>query len=214
MNRPVSCPKILLVRNKATGQYALLSVPCESSRRCNRCAQLRARRLAKALRAIADDSALKVVFLTVTFKPSLKVTLQNIKQWRHRVLEVFRRRAIASELPFEYICVIERHKSGAPHLHILICWITVRSVRDIARQAVKGSHCVARLARDEKVDGYIAKYSVKQGEPLTSSRNVARRAAHFVARGMYELVAVKPPNVTVADWLDSLNIWWYDYEES
>jgi hypothetical protein len=214
MSRPRSCPKVLLLRSKVTGELRLATVPCESSRRCTYCAQLRARRLARALRSSAEESRLKVVFLTVTFKPSLKVDMRNVKTWRHRILEVFRRRAIASAIPLDYVCAIERHKSGAPHLHFLIAWTTVRAVRDVARGAVKNSHCVAKLARDDHVETYLSKYVSKQGEPLTSSHAVARRAMQSVARGLYELIAVKPSHMTVAEWLDSLNIWWYDVAES
>jgi hypothetical protein len=84
----------------------------------------------------------------------------------------------------------------------------------VARAAVKGSHCVARLVRDDSVDTYLTKYVTKQGASLTSSRDVARRAALSVHRGVYELVDVKPAHMDIHAWLDSLGVWWYDISEN
>jgi len=214
MSKRASCPKILLLRLRATGQLTLAAVPCESSRRCSYCSQLRARRLSRALRVQAEHSGLKMIFVTITFKPTLGVTMRNVGSWRHRILEYLRRRADAACIPLDYVSVIEAHKTGLPHIHMLLNWTTVRAARRIARDAVKGSHCVAKLVRDDHVETYLSKYVSKQGASLTSSRTVARCAAQSVARGLYELVAVKPSHMTVAEWLDSLNIWWYDVAES
>jgi hypothetical protein len=208
-----ACPKILLVRRRADGALFVLTVPCESSRKCDKCARTRAKRLSSALRRLADEDALKVVFLTVTFAPSLGVSMRNIAAWRHRLFEHFRRRACEAEIPLNYVAVVERHKSGKPHLHVLLAWVTVRSARLVARAAVKGSHCVARLVRDDSVDTYLVKYVTKQGASLTSSRDVARRAALSVNRGIYELVDVKPAHMDIHAWLDALNVWWYDIGE-
>jgi hypothetical protein len=84
----------------------------------------------------------------------------------------------------------------------------------VARAAVHGSYCVARLVRDDSVDTYLVKYVTKQGASLTSSRDVARRAALSVNRGVYELVGVKPAHMDIHEWLDSLNVWWHTIDES
>jgi hypothetical protein len=140
---------------------------------------------------------MKLCHLTVTFAPALGVTYAKIPAQRHRILEYLRRRVKT----LEYVCVVERHRSGKPHLHVVIWYITVRALQRDARDAVHGSHVRARLLRDVGEATYVAKYVGKQpGAKMTSSRSVAR-AANAREHGTWELLVVQGEGDSEADFL-------------
>ena len=175
---------------------------CGATLKCQHCAKKRARSLLLAL-ARVQPPYLKLCHLTVTFKPSLNVTFRNIPKVRHAVLEHLRRSLRPALL--EYVCVVERHRSGKPHLHVAIYYPTVRALQRDARNAVKGSHVRAKLVADESQLAYLAKYAGKQtSAKLTSSRNVAR-LANKPPSG-WELVSVKPIHLTESEWINILGI--------
>ena len=179
-----------------TGDLVFGRWHCGATLRCPHCAKKRARSLLLAL-ARVQPPQLKLCHLTVTFKPSLGVTFKNISKVRHAVLEHLRRALRPSLL--EYVCVVERHQSGKPHLHIAIWYTTVRALQRDARTAVKGSHVRAKLVADNAQLAYLAKYAGKQtSAKLTSSRNVAR-LANKPPSG-WELVSVKPNHLTELEW--------------
>lgn len=166
---------------------------CGATLKCAACGRRRARALLGALQAVMPRD-LKLCHLTVTFKPSLNVTVQNVAKRRHALIEWLRRRN-AGVTP-DYVCVVERHKSGKPHLHIAVWWKTVRDLQKTARDAVQGSHVRAKLVTDDRQLTYLAKYAGKQvGAKLTSSRNVARLAARRAEPG-WTLVAIKSSTLT------------------
>ena len=114
------------------------------------------------------------------------------------------RRALRRSL-LEYVCVVERHRSGKPHLHIAIYYPTVRALQRDARTAVKGSHVRAKMVSGDSQLAYLAKYAGKQtSAKLTSSRNVARLA--MKPPSGWQLVSVKPSNLTEAEWINILGI--------
>jgi hypothetical protein len=166
---------------------------CGATLKCTTCGGRRARALINALQSVQPGD-LKLCHLTVTFKPSLNVTIKNVAKRRHALIEWLRRRN-ALVAP-DYVCVVERHKSGKPHLHIALWWRTVRDLQRAARDAVQGSHVRAKLIRDSNQLTYLAKYVGKQSSAkITSSRNVARLAQRRSEAG-WELIAVKPENLT------------------
>ena len=185
-----------------TGDLVFGKWSCGATLRCPHCAKKRARALLLAL-ARVQPPYLKLCHLTVTFKPSLNVTLRNISKVRHAVLEHLRRSLRPALL--EYVCVVERHRSGKPHLHIAIYYPSVRALQRDARDAVKGSHVRAKLIADDSQMAYLSKYVGKQSSAkLTSSRNVARLAKNPPSG--WELVSVKPTHLTEAEWIDTLEI--------
>ena len=185
-----------------TGDLVFGKWSCGATLRCPHCAKKRARALLLAL-ARVQPPYLKLCHLTVTFKPSLNVTLRNISKVRHAVLEHLRRSLRPALL--EYVCVVERHRSGKPHLHIAIWYTTVRALQRDARAAGKGAHERAKWVGDSAQLAYLAKYAGKQtSAKLTSSRNVAR-LANKPPSG-WQLVSIKPGHLTEAEWIDTLEI--------
>lgn len=129
--------------------------------------------------------------------------MQNVAKKRHAVLEYLRRRLLPRLL--EYVCVVERHRSGKPHLHVAIYYPTVRALQRDGRNAVQGSHVRAKLVTSEKQVTYLAKYVGKQSSAkLTSSRNVARLANQLPSG--WQLVEVKPDGLTFDEWRAILDI--------
>ena len=187
-----------------TGDLVFGKWSCGATLRCPHCAKKRARSLLLAL-ARVEPPSLKLCHLTVTFKPSLNVTFRNISKVRHAVLEHLRRALRPSLL--EYVCVVERHRSGNPHLHIAIYYPTVRALQRDARDAVKGSHVRAKLVSGDSQLAYLSKYVGKQtSAKLTSSRNVARLA--MKPPSGWELISVKPNHLTEMEWLDIIKCSW------
>lgn len=166
---------------------------CGATLKCAACGGRRARALLGALQSVQPGD-LKLCHLTVTFKPSLGVTIRNVAKRRHALVEWLRRRN-AGVTP-DYVCVVEKHRSGKPHLHIAVWWRTVRDLQKTARDAVQGSHVRAKLIVDSSQLAYLAKYVGKQaGAKITSSRNVARLAQRRGEQG-WELIAIKPQGLT------------------
>ena len=198
-----ACGALALYRSP-TGDLTLGRWRCGATLRCQHCARKRARSLLLAL-ARVQPPQLKLCHLTVTFKPSLGVTFNNISRVRHAVLEHLRRALRPSLL--EYVCVVERHRSSKPHLHIAIYYPTVRALQRDARTAVKGSHVRAKLIADDSRLAYLSKYVGKQcSAKMTSSRNVAR-LANKPPSG-WELISVKPDHLTEMEWLDIIKCSW------
>lgn len=189
-----SCGNIAAWRNKVTNQISFSAWRCGATLKCEKCARRRARALLTALAAV-QPPGLKLIHLTITFKPTLGVTHANLPRVRHAIFEFLRRRLNEKGRGLEYVCAVEKHRSGKPHLHIAIWYPTVRALQRDARAAVKGSHCHARLVRDDVQLLYLSKYVGKQrGSKLTSSRNVARLARRRV-EGSWALIAVAPDSV-------------------
>ncbi len=178
---------------------------CGATLKCAACAARRARALLGALQAVMPRD-LKLCHLTVTFKPSLGVTLQNVAKRRHALIEWLRRRN--GGVTPDYVCVVEKHRSGKPHLHIAVWWRTVRDLQKTARDAVQGSHVRAKLISDGRQAAYLAKYVGKQASAkLTSSRNVARLAARRTEPG-WTLVAIKPSTLTDEEFRRMIELSW------
>mgnify|MGYP005851718815 CR=1 FL=1 len=198
-----SCGSHALYRSPA-GDLVFGKWYCGATLRCQHCAKKRARSLLLAL-ARVQPPQLKLCHLTVTFKPSLGVTFKNISKVRHAVLEHLRRALRPSLL--EYVCVVEKHQSGKPHLHIAIWYTTVRALQRDARAVVKGSHVRAKLVADELQLAYLSKYVGKQSSAkITSSRNVARLA--MKPPSGWELISVKPAHLTELEWIDIVKSSW------
>ena len=196
-----TCGSRALYRSPA-GDLVFGKWSCGATLRCPHCAKKRARSLLLAL-ARVQPPQLKLCHLTVTFKPSLGVTFKNISKVRHAVLEHLRRALRPSLL--EYVCVVEKHQSGKPHLHIAIWYTTVRALQRDARAVVKGSHVRAKLVADELQLAYLAKYAGKQtSAKLTSSRNVARLANEPPSG--WQLVSIKPSHLTEAEWINIIGL--------
>lgn len=199
-----SCGTTALYRSPK-GDLVFGKWSCGATLKCHACAQRRAARLLFALKSVQAPE-LKLIALTVTFKPSLGVTHKNLSKFRHAIFEHLRRSLKLSGRELEYVSVVERHKSGLPHLHIAIWYPTVRMLMRDARVAVKGSHVRAKLIRDDRQLRYLAKYVGKQsGAKLTSSRNVARLSEKRTEE-IWELVSIKPNNLTEKEWLNMIGM--------
>lgn len=202
MNKRAYCPRYLLLMHKKTGRYLVQPVPCGASRKCAQCAQRRAQLVSRAIARLAEQYDLKVVFATATFKPSLGVTVSEAPLRRNAILQAFRRAASSAGMPLIYASVIERHKSGVPHIHFLFAWTTVRAVRAILRHATHGSHCHAKWVRGGDVATYLAKYVAKQQlSSITASRVVSRAIATPKTTPKYILIDVKPSRADLRQWL-------------
>jgi hypothetical protein len=176
---------------------------CGRTRRCSTCAKLRALSLVKAIAWLAENDQRKLVFITVTFKPSLGVTMLSAPAWRNRIAQAMRRhREVFGNLV--YVCALEAHKSGKPHFHFIALAHGVRKARDIMRAAVHGSFVNAKLVdTTAQAIAYVGKYASKGGI-LTCSRLVSKAIAILEPPSGAELVAIADPLATFEEFVDSL----------
>lgn len=167
------CGARALYMSKSTGAFSVGRWRCGATLRCVHCARKRAVKLGLALTAIAAEPKTKFAFLTVTFPPSSKVDMAKVPEARKRVVYYLRKSGVKS-----YMSVVERHKSGRPHLHFLVVTkSTVRALRDAARKGAYGGFTHAKLVREPaRAVSYIAKYCAKGAGRLTASHDVSRVA--------------------------------------
>lgn len=170
---------------KLLGPYAvLLTARC---RMCDNCLKVRRNQWAEKAKAEFAASS-RTWFITMTLSPQWHEHFANIarEKSRHRLREVFealpldvqfrlRHEAIAAELTkafkrlrkkghaFRYFLVAEAHKSGLPHYHLLLHETGAPIGKRVLEAAWPFGFVKPKLATDEKVVWYVAKYLGKSG---------------------------------------------------
>ncbi len=84
----------------------------------------------------------------------------------------------------EHLTTFERHKSGAPHLHILLrcAWIDVEWVRNQWRKLTRGEQIkLEYIDNPRKAAAYVAKYMAKDPHKFAYSKRFSRSQGWVVA---------------------------------
>jgi hypothetical protein len=151
---------------------------------CPYCGLRKAKRYKHLIRHIAEREGL-TRFMTLTLDPSL-IEGDPVRYLR-RVFDKFRvylRRKYGA--PVKYIAVLEFHKSGIPHLHLLvdqfIHWEWIRA----AWSALGGGTFVdIRFVDVHRISRYLSKYLTKellQSAPARSRRVTTSRAIQLIEK--------------------------------
>lgn len=147
---------------------------------CSFCAPRKAARYKRAITREAERLKLSR-FLTLTLDPKTLPDQCDPVEWireSYNKLRVYLGRRFKG---FSYICVLEFHKSGLPHLHILISHYVEWRWIQRAWMAVGGGRSVDIKHVDvHRVSAYVSKYLTK--EMLTRSPGGVRRVT--VSRGV------------------------------
>jgi len=137
---------------------------------CEHCAPLRKRQLmARAA------SGKPTRFLTLTINPNRPGTpdehaLELANAWRNAVKRL--RRLYGLE-KVEYLAVFEQHKSGEPHLHVLLrsCYIPQQLISNIMAELIDSPIVDIRKVRDANgAVRYVAKYVTKANVRFGTSK--------------------------------------------
>ena len=192
------------------GDVIVGNLYCGATRRCQVCARRRAASLVRALAWLAHNDSRKLMFLTVTFRVGLQVTMANAPSWRNRVVQSMRRHKEIFGSQVVYICALEPHKSGKPHFHFVLLASGVRKAKGIVRRAVKGSFVHAKLVDlTAQAVSYVGKYATKGGV-LTCSRLVSKAISILEPPGGCELIAIGDQFATRREFIDSLIVAGYN----
>lgn len=158
--------------------------------RCRRCDHCRSQRAAVwRVRAVAEHrAAVRTWFGTLTFKPEqhmqainrLRVDLAregtdydalpygeqvvlHHQYLQKSVTDFFKRLRKRSQSPIRYLLVMEAHKSGWPHYHVLIheSDVTRPIPKTLLEMVWTDGFCHWRLVKDDAQCAYVAKYLSK-----------------------------------------------------
>lgn len=151
---------------------------------CAYCGPRKAWRYKQAIRAIAERNSL-TRFLTLTLDPS-KIEGDAVRYLR-RVFNKFRVSLLRKfGCSVTYIAILEFHKSGIPHLHVLIDRFVVQKWISVAWSAVGGGEIVDIRSVDvHRISHYLAKYLTKEllmSAPLRSRRVTTSRSIHLLEK--------------------------------
>jgi|SRR5690242_9349245 len=174
-------------QSKQETQYVRLNCKCWA---CAYCGPKRARLYKHAIRRVAEELHLQR-FLTLTLDPQ-KIEGDPVRYLRSTFgkLRTYLRRKYG--VAPKYIAVLEFHKSGVPHLHVLIDRFIEQAWLSRAWEAIGGGGIVdIRFVDLHRVSRYLAKYLTL--ELLLSGSQGARRVT--CARGITLLEKPSP-----ADW--------------
>lgn len=158
---------------------------------CSYCGKKRAKLAKWAIRNWAEKLQLRV-FLTLTLDPSKLSEVEHDIQYLRWVFNKFRTylRRKFGETP-KYIAVVELHKSGIPHLHILIDRYIQQAWISQTWDKLGGGRIVwIERASIRNVSRYLSKYLTKQ--MLLSTPKGTRRITS--ARGI-KLFEKIPPTI-------------------
>jgi hypothetical protein len=165
--------------NKSSGAVRCQRLYCKTWK-CPRCGPKRAKRTRYAIAAHAEEKHLNK-FLTLTLDPEKLKGVQATKYLKyclHKFMTICRRQ-YGSQI--SYICVLEYHKNGNPHLHIVLdryidqAWIQEKWL------AVGGGWVFIEYVNVLKVANYLSKYLSKEmltspapkgSRRVTTSRNI------------------------------------------
>jgi hypothetical protein len=151
---------------------------------CAYCGPRKAWRYKQAIRAVAERVSL-TRFLTLTLDPS-KIEGDTVRYLR-RVFNKFRVSLLRKfKCTVNYIAILEFHKSGIPHLHVLIDRYIVQRWISVAWSAVGGGGIVdIRYVDVHHISHYLAKYLTKEllmSAPLRSRRVTTSRSIHLLEK--------------------------------
>src|SRR5262245_38625426 len=127
---------------------------------CVRCGPKRKRLYQRAIAREAEARGLKR-FVTLTIDPA-RLSQEDSADYIRECWNKFRtylKRAFGQRV--EYIAVLEHHKSGVAHLHVLIDRYIPKEWLDSAWKAVGGGFTWINLVDVHRVSAYISKYLTK-----------------------------------------------------
>ena len=148
---------------------------------CAYCGPRKAARYKHAIRAIAEKHAL-TRFMTLTLDPS-KIEGDPVPYLR-RVFNKFRVSLLRKfKCSISYIAILEFHKSGIPHLHVLVDRFVKQQWISESWSALGGGNIVdIRFVDVHRISNYLAKYLTKEllmSAPLRSRRVTSSRSIHL-----------------------------------
>jgi hypothetical protein len=151
---------------------------------CSYCGPRRAWQYREAIRHTAEQLELKR-FLTLTLDPS-KIEGDPVRFLR-KVFNKFRVYLLRKyNCSITYIAVLEFHKSGIPHLHILLDrFIPQRWISESWSSLGGGSIVHIKLVDVHRIAHYLAKYLTKEllmSAPARSRRVTTSRSIHLLAK--------------------------------
>jgi len=151
---------------------------------CAYCGPRKAWRYKQAIRAIAERLSL-TRFLTLTLDPS-KIEGDPVRYLR-RVFNKFRVSLFRKfKCAVNYIAILEFHKSGIPHLHVLVDRFILQRWISEAWSALGGGGIVdIRFVDVHRISHYLAKYLTKEllmSAPLRSRRVTTSRSIHLLEK--------------------------------
>ena len=151
---------------------------------CAYCGPRKAWRYKQAIRAIAERLSL-TRFLTLTLDPS-KIEGDPVRYLR-RVFNKFRVSLLRKfKCTVNYIAILEFHKSGIPHLHVLVDRFILQQWISEAWSALGGGEIVdIRFVDVHRISHYLAKYLTKEllmSAPLRSRRVTTSRSIHLLEK--------------------------------
>ena len=145
--------------NKETGEK--VKFYCKQWK-CPRCGKTKQKKLINDVKQAAQDYKL-FRFVTITLPAELRsedFTTQN--KYIKDSWSKLRKRLARKYKGFRYIWILERHKDGTPHMHILVShYIPQRTLSDICAEVGLGKIVDIRRVKDNKIASYIAKYVAK-----------------------------------------------------
>ena len=151
---------------------------------CAYCGPRKAWRYKQAIRDIAERYGL-TRFLTLTLDPS-KIEGDPVRYLR-RVFNKFRVSLLRKfKCTVNYIAILEFHKSGIPHLHVLVDRFILQRWISEAWSALGGGGIVdIRFVDVHRISHYLAKYLTKEllmSAPPRSRRVTTSRSIHLLEK--------------------------------
>jgi hypothetical protein len=158
--------RYLVGRNKETGDVSVFGLDCRQ-RTCRRCGPKRSSRIRKTLDKMTMACAGRTLFLTLTLPqddPSaIHAAWLGFAGRFKRFWKRLKRSLPACMREVTYAWVLEPHKSGWPHLHMLVFGIRFIHWRKVLAcwKAVGGGHVDVQRVKGD-ASSYITKYVSKQ----------------------------------------------------
>jgi hypothetical protein len=148
---------------------------------CVRCGPKRARRYQRAIAREAEARSLKR-FATLTIDPARLLQEDSVDYIREcwNKFRTYLKRRFGHKV--EYIAVLEHHKSGVAHLHVLMDRYIPKEWLDSAWNAVGGGFTWINYVDVHRVSAYISKYLTKAlfgGLPSKKKRISTSRDIHL-----------------------------------
>jgi len=156
------CGKFTVTGPDDSGQTTYVRLPCKTWA-CPKCGPKKVRRLQRAIAKTAQELDL-TRFLTLTLDPkSIPEGVDQLKYLR----EVWRKFCVYLAREFgrtaTYISVPEFHRSGVPHLHVLVDqYIRQQWISETWESLGGGRICYIKRVHDiHRVSHYVSKYFTK-----------------------------------------------------
>lgn len=163
-NRPCSGRSIRSVQVASNGvkEFVYKRLFCKKWN-CPRCGPIKAWQACKDIPAIIEEKGLDR-FLTLTLDPKNIPENEDRHKYIWKVWAKFRtylKRKLKEKI--SYVCVLELHKSGLPHLHILVNRFIPQAWISNAWNAVGGGKIVfiEKIKEGKHIAHYLSKYLTK-----------------------------------------------------